>query len=120
MSAGISGCGFQTKDRTAKIAIGQPTAGPGTGNGVRKENTILRCRMFPIAAYGRCWQPTTMLEFEAARNLSVPDLLHLLKEKLSLEHAKLRKDPFPPAASTASLESEVSLLTTGVVTWDVV
>jgi len=69
--------------------------------------------MVPLAA-------TTMSEFEAARNLSIPDLLRLLKEKLGLEHAKLRKGPSPPAASTVSLESEVSLPTTGVVTWGVV
>jgi len=62
---------------------------------------------------------TTMSEFEAARNLSIPDLLRLLKEKLGLEHAKLRKGPFPPATSTMSLESEVSPLTT-VVTWGMV
>ena len=62
---------------------------------------------------------TTMSEFEATRNLSVPDLLRLLKEKLGLEHAKLRGGPFPPAAPTASLEAEVSS-TSNVVTWGVV
>ena len=44
----------------------------------------------------------------AARDLSVPDLLHLLNEKIGLECASLRGISLPPALSTASLESEVS------------
>jgi len=62
---------------------------------------------------------TTMSKFEATRDLSIPDLLRLLKEKLGLEQAKLRIGPFPSAVSAASLESAVSRLIT-VVTWGVV
>ena len=62
---------------------------------------------------------TTMSRFEAAHNLSVPDLLRLLKKKLGLEHTRLREGSFSPAVSTASLEAEVSS-PSNVVTWDVV
>jgi hypothetical protein len=45
---------------------------------------------------------------EAARDLSIADLLHVLSEKLGLECTKLQDTPLPPAVSPASLEPEVS------------
>ena len=50
----------------------------------------------------------TVMSLEAARNLSIPDLLRVLNEKLGLECARLRETPLPPVVSAASLESEVS------------
>ena len=44
---------------------------------------------------------------ETGRDLSIPDLLRLLNEKLGLECTRLQETPLPPV-STASLESEVS------------
>ena len=49
------------------------------------------------------------MSLEAARGLSIPDLLRVLDEKLSLECTKLR-DTLPLPFSTASLKSEVSHL----------
>lgn len=46
-----------------------------------------------------------MMSLEAARNLSVKDLLHVLNEKLNLECTKVQVSP---AMSTQSLRSEVS------------
>jgi len=47
------------------------------------------------------------MSLEAARDLSIPELLRVLNEKLGLEHTMLRKC-HPPAVSTTSLEVEVS------------
>jgi len=49
----------------------------------------------------------TTMSLEAARGLSILELLHVLNEKLSLECTKLQY-PLPPVTSTASLGSEVS------------
>ena len=48
------------------------------------------------------------MSLEAARDLSIPDLLRVLNEKLGLQFTTLRNTPLPPAVSTASLEYEVS------------
>jgi len=45
----------------------------------------------------------------AVYDLSIPDLLHLLNEKITLECTRVREIGPPPAVSTASLESEVSV-----------
>ena len=50
----------------------------------------------------------TIMSLEAARDLSIPDLLRLLNEKLGLECTRLREIPLPPLASVASSESEVN------------
>ena len=52
--------------------------------------------------------PTTTSS-EPARNLSIPDLLRILNDKLYLECIRLREYYPPPAVPTASLEIEVSL-----------
>ena len=49
------------------------------------------------------------MSLEAARNLSIPDLLRVFNEKLDLESARLRGIRLPPIASTASLETDVSV-----------
>ena len=49
------------------------------------------------------------MPLEAARDLSIPDLLHVLREKLSLECARLREAGLAPVFSTASLGPEVSI-----------
>ena len=49
------------------------------------------------------------MSLEAARNLSVLDLLHVLNEKLGLECDKMR-ETVPPAMSSSLLEKEVSEL----------
>ena len=51
----------------------------------------------------------TVMSLEAARNLSISDLLHLLNEKLGLEYTRLRETHLPPVTSAASLESEVTM-----------
>ena len=51
---------------------------------------------------------TIMSKLKAARDLSIPDLLRLLNEKLGLECTRLRETPLPPLASVASSESEVN------------
>ena len=51
---------------------------------------------------------TIMSKLKAARDLSIPDLLRLLNEKLGLECAKLQKSPLPPVVSASSLKPEVS------------
>ena len=56
----------------------------------------MRSRVFPVRHH------------VAARDLSIPELLCVLNEKLGFEHARLRKYHPPPAVSTASLEAEVS------------
>ena len=48
------------------------------------------------------------MSLETARDLSLPDLLHMLNEKLDLERTRLRDIPLPSAVSVASLESQVS------------
>ena len=45
---------------------------------------------------------------EAACDLSIPDLLRALNEKLGLKHARFQKTPLSLAMSAALLESEVS------------
>jgi len=50
----------------------------------------------------------TIMSLETARDLSIPDLLRVLNEKLDLEYTRLRGTPLPPTVSVASLESEVS------------
>jgi len=55
----------------------------------------------------RSTHPITM-SLEAARDFSIPDLLHVLNEKIGLEFTTLRNTSLPPAVSAASLESEVS------------
>ena len=52
--------------------------------------------------------PASIMSLEAARDLSIQDLLHVLNEKLSLEWARIRTIPTSYAVPTASLESEVS------------
>lgn len=53
-----------------------------------------------------------MMSLEAARGLSIPDLLRLLNEKLGVECAWVREIPLSPAVPAASLReslgSEVS------------
>ena len=52
--------------------------------------------------------PATTMSLEAARDLSIQDLLRVLNEKLGLECARIREIcPYQPALA-ASLESEVS------------
>ena len=49
-----------------------------------------------------------IMSLEAARNLSIPDLFHLLGEKLDLECTRLQEAPLPPVMTPVSeLESEV-------------
>jgi len=45
------------------------------------------------------------MPLEAARDLSIPDLLRVLNEKLCLECTRLQEAPLPPA----SVESEVRI-----------
>lgn len=47
---------------------------------------------------------------EAARDLSLPDLLRVLNEKILLERARAQDTIISPALSTTSLETEVSPL----------
>ena len=47
------------------------------------------------------------MSLEAARDLSIPDLILVLNEKLNLECSNILKSPLPPAASLASVESKV-------------
>jgi len=47
------------------------------------------------------------MSLEAARGLSTFELLRVFNEKLVLGCTKLRRTPFSPVASTASLELEV-------------
>ena len=48
------------------------------------------------------------MSLEAARGLSIFELLCVLNEKLNLEHTRLQDTPLPPVGPAASLESEVS------------
>jgi len=49
------------------------------------------------------------MSLEAARSLSIPDLLRVMNERIDLECANLRETRLPPVASIALLEPEVSL-----------
>jgi hypothetical protein len=49
------------------------------------------------------------MSLEAARDLSVPDLLCVLHEKLDMERTRPREIRLPAIVSTASLEPEVSI-----------
>jgi len=49
----------------------------------------------------------TIMSLEAARNLSIPDLIHVLNEKLNLEWSSLLQTPLPPSVSLASVDSDV-------------
>ena len=51
-------------------------------------------------------QPTTM-SLEAARKLSILELLRILGEKLDLEYSRVRGTPLPLEASVELVESEV-------------
>ena len=44
---------------------------------------------------------------EAARELSVPDLIHALSEKINVKWSGLLETPLPPGVSVASVQSEV-------------
>ena len=48
------------------------------------------------------------MSLETARNLSIPDLLDVVNEKLDLECVKLREIRLPPIAWATSMEREVS------------
>ena len=48
------------------------------------------------------------MSLEATRDLSIPDLIRVLNEKIGLEFTMLRNTSLPPAVSARSLESEVS------------
>jgi len=49
------------------------------------------------------------MSLEAALNLSVPDLLRVLNDKLILECTRVREIPLPPVlASITTLRAEVS------------
>ena len=48
------------------------------------------------------------MSLEAARDLSIHDLLYLLNEKLGLEWTRIRDIPTSRPVPTVSLESEVS------------
>lgn len=52
--------------------------------------------------------PSTAMSLEAARDLSISELLRVLNEKLDLECTRLRDAPFSLVSSTASLELEVT------------
>jgi len=47
------------------------------------------------------------MSLEAARDLSIPELLYVLNEKLGLESSSLRQTCLPPIISIASLAAEV-------------
>ena len=47
------------------------------------------------------------MSLEAVQNLSIPDLLRALNERLGLECTRLQKY-YPPVVHTASLRTEVS------------
>jgi len=48
------------------------------------------------------------MSLKAARDLSIPDLLRVLNEKIGLEFTTLRNTSLSSAVSAGSLESEVS------------
>lgn len=54
------------------------------------------------------WAGTTTMSLEAARDLSIEDLLHVLNEKIGLECTRVLGIPLPPVFPPASLDTEVS------------
>ena len=62
------------------------------------------------SAHCRSGPPSpTFMSLEAARNLSIHDLLRVLAEKLGLECTRVQQIPLLPVGSAASLASEVSV-----------
>ena len=55
------------------------------------------------------------MSLEAARGLSIPDLLRLLNEKLGLECTRVREIPLSPAVPAPTLGSEVSTRRLGLI-----
>ena len=51
--------------------------------------------------------PATIMSLEAARGLSIIDLISVMNEKLNMEWSGLLETPLPPVVSQASVESEV-------------
>ena len=52
---------------------------------------------------------TAAMSSQAAYDLSIPELLHALNEKLGLEFTRTRESRFPPILySVSSLEAQVS------------
>ena len=47
------------------------------------------------------------MSLEAARKLSIPELLHVLGEKLGLEYSRIQKTSLPLSVLVGSLELEV-------------
>lgn len=47
------------------------------------------------------------MSLEAARELSIPELIRALNEKINVEWSSLLVTPLPPGASVASVRSEV-------------
>lgn len=72
-------------------------------------NGVAESRRHPVLGHVAHLLETATMSLDAARNLSIPDLLRVLNEKLGLECSRLQNTPLPPASSTASLESEVSV-----------
>ena len=52
-------------------------------------------------------QATPIMSLEAARELSIPELLRVLNEKIGIEHSRVREMPPPLAVSAATRELEV-------------
>jgi len=50
---------------------------------------------------------TITMSLEAARKLSIPELLRVLGEKFGIEYSRVREISLPLAASAESLEHEV-------------
>lgn len=50
---------------------------------------------------------STTMSLEGARGLSIPDLLHLLNEKVLLEYNRIRETALAPVVFDASMRSEV-------------
>ena len=48
-----------------------------------------------------------IMSLEAARGLSILDLISVMNEKLNMEWSGLLETPLPPVVSQASVESEV-------------
>ena len=56
----------------------------------------------------RFWSASVIMSLEAARDLSITDILRILNEKVDFECARVRTIPMPPPVLAASLEAEVS------------
>lgn len=54
------------------------------------------------------------MPLEAARDLSIPDLLRVLNEKLCLECTRLQEAPLPPASVESEVRIPLSLSATAV------